>query len=157
LKAGVWFRRARFFIFAPDSQAKHACRQAAFPLNALFKIPEPPLWTGVRDMFNNHPDVRDYVFQKVRDYNENTRPGEKWHRELEANPNFANRYRQNRNIINDFNLASEEPEINQFLRTNPDVRDYLETCFSILKIDSGPGASMPIQKSGVANYGKLET
>ena len=43
LKAGVWFRRARFFIFAPDSQAKHACRQAEFPLNALFKIPEPPL------------------------------------------------------------------------------------------------------------------
>jgi hypothetical protein len=40
----VWFRRARFFIFAPDSQAKHACRQAEFPLNALFKIPEPPLF-----------------------------------------------------------------------------------------------------------------
>src|SRR5438132_12823834 len=39
------FRRARFFIFAPDSQAKHACRQAEFPLNALFKIPEPPLTT----------------------------------------------------------------------------------------------------------------
>jgi hypothetical protein len=40
------FRRARFFIFAPDSQAKHACRQAEFPLNALFKIPEPPLVFG---------------------------------------------------------------------------------------------------------------
>jgi hypothetical protein len=35
--------RARFFIFAPDSQANHACRQAEIPLNALFKIPEPPL------------------------------------------------------------------------------------------------------------------
>src|SRR5262245_40801068 len=46
LKAGVWFRRARFFIFAPDSQAKHACRQAEFPLNDLFKIPEPPLPRG---------------------------------------------------------------------------------------------------------------
>jgi hypothetical protein len=46
LKAGVWFRRARFFIFAPDSQAKHACRQAEFPLNALFKIPGPPLFTN---------------------------------------------------------------------------------------------------------------
>ena len=42
LKAGEWFRRARFFIFAPDSQANHACRQAEIPLNALFKIPEPP-------------------------------------------------------------------------------------------------------------------
>jgi hypothetical protein len=43
LKVGVWFRRARFFIVAPDSQAKHACLQAEFPLNALFKIPGPPL------------------------------------------------------------------------------------------------------------------
>jgi hypothetical protein len=42
LNAGVWFRRARFFIVAPDSQAKHAYRQAEIPLNALFKIPEPP-------------------------------------------------------------------------------------------------------------------
>src|SRR5437660_1552846 len=42
LKAGVWFRRARLFIFAPNSQAKHACRQAEIPLNALFKIPGPP-------------------------------------------------------------------------------------------------------------------
>ena len=83
-------------------------------------------WTGVRELFDNHPDVRQYVFQKVRDYNENTRPGEKWRRELDANPNFAGRYRQNRNIINDSNLASDEPEINEFLRTNPDVRDYLE-------------------------------
>jgi len=32
---------------APDSQAKHACRQAAIPLNALFKNPEPPLATSV--------------------------------------------------------------------------------------------------------------
>jgi hypothetical protein len=45
LKAGVWFRRARLFMVAPDSQAKHACRQAAIPLTALFKNPEPPLFT----------------------------------------------------------------------------------------------------------------
>ena len=42
LKVGVWFRRVRFFIVAPDSQAKHACLQAEIPLNALFKIPGPP-------------------------------------------------------------------------------------------------------------------
>jgi hypothetical protein len=47
LKAGVWFRRARFFIFAPDSQAKHACRQAEIPLSVLFKIPEPPQGRGL--------------------------------------------------------------------------------------------------------------
>jgi hypothetical protein len=29
-------------MVAPDSQAKHACRQAAIPLTALFKNPEPP-------------------------------------------------------------------------------------------------------------------
>jgi len=46
LKVGVWFRRVRFFIVAPDSQAKHACLQAEIPLNALFKIPGPPLFPG---------------------------------------------------------------------------------------------------------------
>jgi hypothetical protein len=30
-------------MVAPDSQAKHACRQAAIPLAALFKNPQPPL------------------------------------------------------------------------------------------------------------------
>lgn len=83
-------------------------------------------WSGVRELFSNHPEVRDYVEQNVRDYNRDTRPGEKWHRELEANPNFADRFRQNPDIINDSNLASEEPEIGEFLRTNPEVRDYLE-------------------------------
>ena len=39
-------RRARFFIFAPDSQAKHACRQAEIPLSPLFKIPGPPQING---------------------------------------------------------------------------------------------------------------
>jgi hypothetical protein len=49
LKAGVWFRRARLFIFAPDSQAKHACRQAEIPLIALFKIlGSPQLIEGKR-------------------------------------------------------------------------------------------------------------
>src|SRR5258708_38179457 len=54
LKAGVWYRRARFFIFAPDSQAKHACRQAEFPLNALFKIPEPPLFQQAQRAFGEN-------------------------------------------------------------------------------------------------------
>jgi hypothetical protein len=37
LNAGVWFRRDRLFIVAPDSRAKHACRQAEIPLSALYK------------------------------------------------------------------------------------------------------------------------
>jgi hypothetical protein len=57
LKAGVWFRRARFFIFAPYSQAKHACRQAESPLNALFKIPEPPLGAWCSDAASDHHRV----------------------------------------------------------------------------------------------------
>jgi hypothetical protein len=69
--------------------------------------------------------VRDYVYRKVHDYNQDTRPADKWNRELEANPNFADHYRQNPGII-DSNLDSEEPEIAEFLRTNPDVRPYLE-------------------------------
>ena len=84
-------------------------------------------WSGVRELFSDHPDVRDYVYRKVRDYNQDTRPAEKWNRELAANPNFADRYRQNPNIINDSNLRSEEPEIAEFLRTNPDVRPYLDS------------------------------
>jgi len=56
LKAGVWFRRARFFIIAPDSQAQNACRQAEIPLNALFKIPGPP---QVCDRFTIRKDVLD--------------------------------------------------------------------------------------------------
>jgi hypothetical protein len=39
LAGGVWFRWARFFMVAPNSEAKHACLQAEIPLNALFKIP----------------------------------------------------------------------------------------------------------------------
>ena len=65
------------------------------------------------------------MYRKVHDYNQDTRPGEKWDRELAANPNFADRYRQNPSII-DSNLEREEPEIAEFLRTNPDVRPYLE-------------------------------
>jgi hypothetical protein len=60
LKAGVWFRRARFFIFAPDSQAQNACRQAEIPLNALFKIPGPPQ----RSCCGEFPHVRDIVLER---------------------------------------------------------------------------------------------
>lgn len=83
-------------------------------------------WSGVREFFNNHPDVRSYVYEKVRDYNQNTPPRQKLHRELDANPNFADRFRDNPDVINDPNLRHDEPEIAEFLRTNPDVRDYIE-------------------------------
>jgi hypothetical protein len=84
-------------------------------------------WTGVRELFRNNPEVREYVYQKVRDYNQDTRPADKWNRELAANPNFADRYRQNPSIVNDSNLRDSEPEIAEFLRTNPDVRPYLDS------------------------------
>jgi hypothetical protein len=38
LKAGLWFRRVRFFISAPGSQAKHACCQAEIPRNPCAKF-----------------------------------------------------------------------------------------------------------------------
>jgi len=84
-------------------------------------------WSGVRELFNDHPDVRDYAFNQAREYNQDTRPAEKWNRELEANPNFANRFRQNPSIVNDSSLDNDEPEIAEFLRTNPDVRPYLDS------------------------------
>ena len=83
-------------------------------------------WTGVRDLFDNDPGVRDYVHQLADDYDRNTRPGEKWHRLLDANPDFANRYRQDPSIVEDANLRNDEPEIREFIKTNPDVRPYLE-------------------------------
>jgi len=83
-------------------------------------------WSGVRDLFSRDPEVRDYAEQTARNYDRNTRPGEKWNRLLEANPNFAERYRQNPSIMNDSNMANDEPEIREFMRTNPDVRPYLD-------------------------------
>jgi hypothetical protein len=82
-------------------------------------------WTGVRDLFRNDPEVRDYAEQNARNYDRNTPPREKWNRLLSANPNFADRWRQNPSIMNDSNLANDEPEIREFMRTNPDVRDYV--------------------------------
>jgi hypothetical protein len=83
--------------------------------------------SGVRELFANHPEVRDYVNERAREYSRDTRPEEKWDRLMASNPNFAQRYRENRSIINDSNLDSDEPAIAQFLRTNPDVRDYLHS------------------------------
>jgi hypothetical protein len=83
-------------------------------------------WTGVRDLFNNDPAVREYVHQLARDYDRNTSPGEKWRRLMDANPDFASRYRQNPDVVNDRNLSNSEPEIREFIRTNPDVRPWLE-------------------------------
>ncbi|HYK65826.1 MAG TPA: hypothetical protein VEY94_12835 [Patescibacteria group bacterium] len=82
-------------------------------------------WSGVRQFFDNHPNVRRYVYENVRQYDQNTSPGQKWHRELDANPNFADRFRNNPNVINDPNLRNDEPEIAEFFNTNPDVRDYV--------------------------------
>jgi hypothetical protein len=83
-------------------------------------------WSGVRDLFSRDPDVREYAEQAARNYDRNTRPADKWNRLLEANPNFADRYRQNPSIVNDSSLANDEPEIREFMRTNPDVRPYLD-------------------------------
>jgi hypothetical protein len=83
-------------------------------------------WTGVRDLFSRDPDVREYAEQTARNYDRNTPAREKWNRLLEQNPNFAQRWRQNPSIMNDSNLANDEPEIREFMRTNPDVRGYVE-------------------------------
>src|SRR5215470_12082092 len=46
LKAGVWFRRGRLLMVAPDSQAQRARCQAEIPLIALCRFPEPALTYG---------------------------------------------------------------------------------------------------------------
>lgn len=116
----------RWDRFLDAEENRNFARQFHGNPNIIHDSREMDQWTGVRDLFRDHPDVRDYVNRKVRDYNQDTRPEEKWNHELAANPNFAGRYRENPRIINDSNLDSEEPEIAEFLRTNPDVRPYLD-------------------------------
>jgi hypothetical protein len=117
----------RWHRFLEDENNQNFARQYRGNPNIIHDSREMEQWSGVRELFNNHPDVREYVEQKVRDYNENTRPADKWNREMAANPNFAERYRDNPNIINDGNLRNDEPEIAEFLRTNPDVQTYLNS------------------------------
>lgn len=115
----------RWHRFLDQDENRDFARRFHGNPNIIHDPREMDQWTGVRELFSDHPDVRDYVLQKVRDYDQNTRPSEKWDRELAANPNFADRYRQNPGVI-DSNLDRDEPEIAEFLRTNPDVRPYLE-------------------------------
>jgi len=116
----------RWERFLNKDENQNFARQFRGNPNIVRDPSEMDQWSGVRELFDRHPEVRDYVYRTVRDYNHNTPPREKWHRELDANPNFADRFRQHPDIVNDSNLASEEPEIGEFLKTNPEVRDYLE-------------------------------
>jgi hypothetical protein len=117
----------RWDRFLDDGQNRDFARRFHANPNIVHDPNEMEQDSGVRELFDNHPEVRDYVFDKVRDYNRDAQPAEKWDRLMAANPNFADRYRENPGIINDSNLASDEPAIAQFLRTNPDVRDYLHS------------------------------
>jgi hypothetical protein len=117
----------RWDRFLDQDENRNFAREFHGNPNIIHDEREMDQWTGVRELFRDHPDVRDYVYQKVRDYNQDTRPAEKWSRELAANPNFADRYRQNPSIVDDSNLRDSEPEIAEFLRTNPDVRPYLDS------------------------------
>lgn len=117
----------RWDHFLDQDENRNFARQFHGNPNIIHDGREMDQWTGVRELFRDHPDVRDYVYQKVHDYNQDTQPAEKWNRELDANPNFADRYRQNPSIVNDSNLRDSEPEIAEFLRTNPDVRPYLDS------------------------------
>ena len=117
---------ARWDRFLDDSQNRDFARIFRANPNIIHDSRYMEQWTGVHDLFSRDPDVREYAERTARDYDRNTRPGEKWNRLLEANPNFAERYRQNPSIMNDSNLANDEPEIREFMRTNPDVRPYIE-------------------------------
>ncbi len=49
LKAGVWFRRGRLLMVAPDSQTQRACCQAETPFIVLSKFPGPALASAKSD------------------------------------------------------------------------------------------------------------
>ncbi|HEV2170025.1 MAG TPA: hypothetical protein VGR40_03705 [Candidatus Binatus sp.] len=118
--------RDRWQRFLDSDENRNFAREFRGNPNIIHDRDTMDQWTGVQELFRDHPDVRNYVFQRVRDYDQNTRPGEKWRRELDANPNFADRFRSNPDVINDPNLRHNEPEIAEFFRTNPEVRDYVE-------------------------------
>jgi hypothetical protein len=81
---------------------------------------------GVREFFANNPDVRDYVYRTTHnDSDSDDSASAKWNRFLERNPNFAERYRQNPDIVRNDSVMRDEPEVREFLRTNPDVRGYV--------------------------------
>jgi hypothetical protein len=117
---------ARWDRFLDDSQNRDFARIFHGNPNIINDPRYMDQWTGVHDLFSRDPEVRDYAEQVARNYDRNTRPADKWNRLMEANPNFADRYRQNPSIVNDSNLANDEPEIREFMRTNPDVRPYLD-------------------------------
>jgi len=117
----------RWDRFLDQDENRNFARQFQGNPNIVRDDREMDQWSGVRELFNDHPEVRDYVYRKVHEYNQDTRPAEKWNREMAANPNFADRYRDNPNIINDSDLRHSEPEIAEFLRTNPDVQPYLNS------------------------------
>src|SRR5271167_4601838 len=48
-KPGVWFRRVRFVIFAPDSRREPCRRQAENPLNRLSRFSKPALYAATGD------------------------------------------------------------------------------------------------------------
>ena len=79
---------------------------------------------GLREFFANNPDVRQYAYRSSGYHQDVASPAEKWHRFLNQNPNFAERYRQNPDIINNDSVMNDEPELRDLFRTNPEVRRY---------------------------------
>ena len=70
----------RWDRFLDQDENRNFSRQFHGNPNIIHDEREMDQWTGVRELFRDHPDVRDYVYQKVRDYNQDTQPAEKWNR-----------------------------------------------------------------------------
>jgi hypothetical protein len=79
---------------------------------------------GLRAFFANNPEVRRYAYRSTSYREDLASPAEKWNRFLNQNPNFAERYRQNPDIVNDNSVMNDEPAVREFFRTNPEVRRY---------------------------------
>lgn len=69
--AGRWER------FLDEDQNRDFARIFRANANIIHDPNYMDQWTGVRDLFSRDPDVREFAERTARDYDRNTRPGEK--------------------------------------------------------------------------------
>ncbi len=86
---------------------------------------------GLAREFSEHPNQFMHAENNFQHSYANTRgddaftglsPSAKWNQFLDNNRDFARRYRENPNIINDPAIMAQEPGLREFLNNHPDVR-----------------------------------
>jgi len=89
---------------------------------------------GLANEFSEHPNQFMRAERSYQHSYANTRgddsftglsPAAKWSQFLDNNKDFARRYRENPDIINDPNVMAHEPGLREFLNNHPDVKSMV--------------------------------